>query len=81
MRILYDYTGNFPWTLYCSQITKVVVENGVTGIGENTFHDCSSLKSVYITGEEIIKRANVTDDGDVHSLDVKALYTYVTQTA
>ena len=38
-----------PWGgKYCSQIKKVVIQSGVTSIGERAFWGCSNLKSVTI---------------------------------
>ncbi len=44
-----NYTGyDMPWYNYQSDITKVVIENGVTTIGDYAFWDCSTLTSVTI---------------------------------
>lgn len=37
-----------PWIGYRSQITRVVVQYGVTGIGNFSFYDCTSLTDVTI---------------------------------
>ena len=37
-----------PWSNYCSQITKVVIEDGVTSIGNYAFSGCSGLTSITI---------------------------------
>ena len=37
-----------PWKDYVSNITTVIIENGVTSIGEDAFNGCSSLASVNI---------------------------------
>ncbi|MGM9600946.1 MAG: leucine-rich repeat protein [Faecousia sp.] len=37
---------NSPWAPYKSQITKLVVEEGVTNIGHYSFYKCTNLKSV-----------------------------------
>ena len=39
---------NCPWYYKRSQIKKVVIENGVTSIGERAFEGCSSLTSITI---------------------------------
>jgi len=36
-----------PWADYVSEITNVVLKNGVTYIGANAFNDCYDLKSVF----------------------------------
>ena len=44
-----DYDGsNMPWYSYQDEITNVVIENGVTTIGEFAFNYCSFLTSVTI---------------------------------
>ena len=37
-----------PWFIYRSEIVKVVIEDGVTSIGDKAFEDCSSLSSITI---------------------------------
>ena len=44
----YPYTTSAPWNSSRSQVKTVVIENGVTSIGNNAFYDCSSLTSVTI---------------------------------
>ena len=39
---------NIPWDNYRADITKVVISDGVTSIGEQAFFGCSSLTSVNI---------------------------------
>lgn len=42
-----NYTSNStPWYSNCSDIKKVVVESGITSIGNLTFQDCTSLKEL-----------------------------------
>lgn len=43
-----DYSGDeyAPWYDICEEITEVVVENGVTAIGEDAFYDAYNLKKV-----------------------------------
>ena len=43
-----NFISSAPWDNYRSQITSVVIENGVTCIGRNAFFQCSSLKSITI---------------------------------
>ena len=53
-----DYTSrNIPWNNYRSDITTVVIGDGVTYIGGGVFYGCTSLKSVEIP-------ASVTSIGD-----------------
>ena len=42
-----------PWVEYATLITKVVIEDGVTTIGEYAFDACSSLESVEISNSVI----------------------------
>ena len=39
-----------PWYIGRSRIKSVVIESGVTGIGDYAFYDCSALTSVTIPG-------------------------------
>lgn len=46
---MYDYSSSYttvPWNAKKSRITSVVIEDGVTSIGDSAFEDCSALKSV-----------------------------------
>ena len=44
-----DYTyASAPWYSYRSQITSVVIEDGVTSIGNYAFYNCSSLTEITI---------------------------------
>lgn len=46
---MYDYgSSTVPWNAQKSKITSVVIENGVTSIGNNAFEDCSALKNLDI---------------------------------
>jgi hypothetical protein len=46
----YTYSTKAPWNAYISSITSVVIESGVTGIGDYAFEGCSNLTSVSIPG-------------------------------
>jgi len=37
-----------PWLLYREMIKEVVIREGVTGVGDNTFAECEALERVYI---------------------------------
>ena len=37
-----------PWNQYASEIQSVVIENGITSVGDRAFSNCSSLTSVTI---------------------------------
>ena len=55
-----DFTStNMPWYEFKDDIQAVVVENGVTGIGENAFWMCKNIQSVTLgnTAESIGKYA------------------------
>ena len=50
---MYDYTdissGRFPsWAQYGSQVKKLVIENGITRIGDYAFYCCTNLEKVSI---------------------------------
>lgn len=45
----YKYDEHSPWYSKRDKIQKVVIENGVTNIGNNAFYNCSSLTSVTIS--------------------------------
>ena len=46
---MYNYDYDFePWFDYKKSITSVVIENGITSIGNDAFFDCTSLKSISI---------------------------------
>ena len=48
---MYDYDWDeSPWYEYCYQVFKVVVEKGVTSIGNNAFNDCVNLTEITIPG-------------------------------
>lgn len=44
----YHWLADKPWEEYIKEITKVVVGNGITSVGENTFYTHSSLTEVTI---------------------------------
>ena len=43
-----DYSSQVPWFLQREKIKKIIITNGVTNIGNNTFCFCSNLTSVTI---------------------------------
>jgi len=44
----FGHNPNIPWYSQRDKIKKIIIENGVTCIGENAFRDCSSLISIMI---------------------------------
>ncbi len=44
----YDDSDDRPWFDYVSEIEKIVINDGVKGIGKNAFRECSVLPSVTI---------------------------------
>ena len=45
------YYLNRPWQAYLSEITTVVIEDGVTSIGEDAFFGCFKLVNVHYSGD------------------------------
>lgn len=41
-----DYYGERPWDEYVDSIICVIIEDGITYVGENAFSDCSALTDV-----------------------------------
>ena len=52
----YTSTGSFlkPWYRYNSSIKSVVIEEGVTGIGNYAFYNCTNLKTVIFNGNSTV---------------------------
>ncbi|MBR4949248.1 MAG: leucine-rich repeat protein [Clostridia bacterium] len=44
----YSFSGSIPWHSYRSAIKNVVIEQGVTGIGNYAFENCTNLTSIDI---------------------------------
>ena len=44
----YEEVNNIPWYEYSSSINSVIIDNGVTSIGNNAFWNCSNLTSIVI---------------------------------
>ena len=61
-----NYYGGVPWSSQKDKIKKVIIENGVTSIGDYAFSDCSGLTSVTIPN-------SVTSIGSSAFFDCKAL--------
>ena len=76
--------SNYDWTLYNSVIGKVVIENGVTGIGPETFSGFQSLETITIPNTvtkidnkafyECSKLENITIPDGVTSIGDCAFY-------
>ena len=49
----YEYIGDAPWYSSRSSITSVIINDGVTSIGDGAFADCSSLTSIEIPNNVI----------------------------
>ena len=47
-----DYNNNSPWIDYTSDITKVIIESGITRIGNQAFYGCSNLQSI-VFGDDV----------------------------
>ncbi len=56
---MYDYFDNSsPWMKYCGMVTKVVIEDGVTSLGEWAFHGCIYIRELTISGSLNSVRSN-----------------------
>ena len=44
----YDDLFERPWNSYAEDIVTIIIENGVTSIGEKAFHNCSAMTTVTI---------------------------------
>lgn len=57
--LMYDYTvTTMPWYNMRSEITTVIIENGVTSVGVDAFYDCTNLKNISLT-EDVISIGDV----------------------
>ena len=80
----YPYSTSAPWRSFRSQVKTVVIENGVTSIGNNAFYNCSSLTSVTIPSSvtsignnafyDCTSLTSVTIPGSVTSIGDRAFY-------
>lgn len=83
----YEYSNsatNSPWSTYRTSITDVIIENGVTSIGNYAFYDCTNLvnaelpSSITSIGEEAFggcdSLESVTIPNTVKSIDFNAFY-------
>ncbi len=56
---MYDYFENSaPWNKYGGSVTKVVIEDGVTSLGEWAFHGCMNIRELTIPGSLNSVRSN-----------------------
>ncbi|MDD6645728.1 MAG: leucine-rich repeat protein [Oscillospiraceae bacterium] len=53
----YEWEGECPWYKFNDKIKKVVIENGVSNIGNYAFSDCTSLTGVTI-GDSVTRIGN-----------------------
>ena len=69
---MYDYNDYFsvPWYAFTEDIKKVVINNGITSIGDHAFYNCTSLTSITIPD-------SVTSIGD-HAFENWASLTSIT---
>lgn len=83
----YEYSNpatNSPWSTYRTSITDVIIENGVSSIGNYAFYDCTNLvnaelpSSITSIGEETFggcdSLESVTIPNTVKSIDFNAFY-------
>lgn len=57
---------------FCSELTTIVIGNGVTSIGEFAFHACNKLEKVYYNGT-----AEDWDKIDIDSSNDSYLYGFI----
>lgn len=67
--LLYDETGKFVTGVKNDSVKSIIIPDGVTGIGDRAFGDCSSLTSIDIPN-------SVTSIGDKAFIDCSSL-TYI----
>ena len=48
-----SWSNGAPWKAFANQIEAVVIENGITYVGSNTFAHCPNIKSVTLPAEGI----------------------------
>ncbi len=46
----YNFYTSTPWYKSSNEITKIIISEGITKIGNNAFKNCKSLESVHIPG-------------------------------
>lgn len=51
----YGYGGNQPWISYADQITSIVIEDGVTAVGDGAFMGLTKLESVTLPDTGLTK--------------------------
>ena len=64
----YEYSSQLPWRSYANAITTVVIEDGVTSIGNYAFYCCTGVTSIEIP-------ASVTSIGDYAFFECTGLTT------
>lgn len=68
-----DYTeGNAPWSEQASEITTVILYNGITGVGENGFAGCTNLTTAVYQGDLDTLKENISATGNQPLLDAFA---------
>ena len=80
---MYDYPENYPeWNDYSDKIEYIIIDKGVTSIGDYAFYQCSELKYAYVS-ETVNKVGNgafsqcrkfndITFNGELESLGREA---------
>ena len=72
------YMKKAPWDGYKASITSVVIESGVTSIGDYAFNQCTSLASVTIpTGVTSIGRSAFEQCSNLTTIDIPASVTTI----
>ena len=78
-----DYSlTNRPWVNYLAGIASVVIDNGVTSIGQQAFRNCTSLNSITIPASvESIGSGAFRNCTSLKSVTIPASVTYIGQSA
>ena len=63
-----SYSNGAPWKAFAGEIESVIIENGVTSVGSNTFAHCPSISSVTLPTDQQLYEIGPGAFGDCTSL-------------
>ena len=73
-----DYdTGNAPWTKHRDEVNTVLIQNGITGIGDHSFSEFENVKQVQLPGS--LERIGLSAFDGCSALKVITIPSGVTQ--